>query len=106
MPNIDFMKVFDAAAASLNASEHINVDAVDLNRYTASIMIDDTSSIDFTAEISEFSVDLSVDKTSFTQKEYEKFLSMFEYCLEQKFFKNIEFKTGETARDYKIKISF
>lgn len=100
------MKIFDAAALSLNAGPPVNVQAIDINRYSATIMIDETKEIEFTADIAEFSITLSTQKKSLPDKKYRKFLPLFEYNLEQKFFKNIVLNTEETVKDYKIKISF
>lgn len=106
MATVDFMKVFDAAAASLNAATHINVEALDLNRYSATMLKDDTDEIQFIADLSESDIDLTLAKKFIPLKEYKKFLSAFEYNLEQKFFKNIELKTSESGKEYRIKISF
>lgn len=106
MPNIDYMKVFDAIAAALNAADHINVDALDLNRFNVSIMNDDTSCIDFNAVLGSYDMELSVNKNALPEKEFTKFISLFEYHLEQKFLKNIELKSIQTSGEYKIKISF
>jgi len=106
MANVDYMKVFSAAAASLNMSEDLNVAAVDINKYSALIKKNDTVEIEFIAELENSAIELTISKNSIPVKDYQRFLSNFEYNLEQKFFKNIQPVSTETGKEYRIKISF
>jgi len=106
MSNIDFMKVFDAVAASLKAAAHISVEALDLNRYSATFIKPDASEMIFTADLTEYDITLSTPKHNMPVNEYRKFVPALEYNLEQKFFKNIELESADSAIEYKIKISF
>ncbi len=106
MSNLDYMKIFDAAASSLNASAHINVEALDLNKYSAEISLQNAAVIKFTAVLDEYSLELFCTKDSLKYKDYARFLSRFEYNLEQMFLKNVRIESHETTKDYKIKISF
>ncbi len=106
MSNVDFMKVFDSAAASLNAAAHLSVEAIDINRYAAAMIRDNGTQIIITADLAEFEIILSIEKKFMILADYRKFLSTFEFNLEQRFFKNIDLVTNETGREYKIKISF
>lgn len=105
MANIDHKKIFDAAASALEASANVNIEAKDLNAFSAGITMENGSVIIFSAITGEYSMDLSLAKQSLNRREYTKFISRFEYNLEQKFYKNIRIEQQETSKDYKIKIS-
>ena len=106
MPNVDYKKIFDAAASALEASANVIIEAMDLNTYSAGITMENGSVVKFMAILGEYSIELSLPKESLEHREHLKFMSRFEYNLEQKFYKNIKFESQETSKEYKIKISF
>ncbi|HPS58272.1 MAG TPA: hypothetical protein PK514_09215 [Spirochaetota bacterium] len=105
MPNIDYKIIFDAAASALDASSNVIIEAKEPNTYSAGITMENGTVIKFTAIPGEYSLELSLPKESLERREYIKFMSRFEFNLEQKFFKNIKFDPQETSKDYRIKIS-
>lgn len=106
MSDVDYNKIFYAAASALDASANVTVEALDLDTYTAGITLENGSLLTLTAVSGEYSIELSLAKESLKRREYIKFLSRFEYNLEQKFFKNIKFESREMSGEYRIKISF
>lgn len=106
MTSIDYMKVLDIAALTLESESHINVTAKDLNRFTALIKSPEGKDIEFEVNLSEFSMELSVKKEIFDPKELQKWLTKFEYQLEQNFFKNIVIEKSDNSREFIIKIEF
>ncbi len=106
MTSIDYMKVLDIAALTLESESHINVTAKDLKRFTALVKSPEGKDIEFDVRLSEFSMELSVKKEMFDPKDLQKWLTKFEYQLEQNFFKNIVIEKSDNSREFIIKIDF
>lgn len=106
MTSIDYMKVLDIAALALESESHINVEALDLKKFRANIKSPEGKDLEFYVNLSEFSMELSVDRDMFEPKKLRKWLAEFEYHLEQHFFKNIVIENTENSREFKIKIDF
>lgn len=104
MPPVDYMKVLDIAALTLESNSHIEVDAVDLKIFNASVSRGDGSLIEIRMRVNDYDLELSLNKKAFNRKEFSKWLAKFEYQLEQSFFKNISIDLSETKNDYKIKV--
>ncbi len=105
MPSINHKKIFDAAASALSASANVIIEALDLNRYSASVTLENGKIIIITAVTGEYQIELSIPVEALDNREYTKFLSRFEYTLEQKFLKNIRFEQHITTGEYRLKIS-
>ena len=106
MASIDYMKVLDIAALTLESESHINVEALDLKKFKAVIKSPEGRDIDFYVNLSDFSMELSVKRDMFEPKQLQKWLAAFEYQLEQNFFKNIVIENSENSREFRIKIDF
>jgi hypothetical protein len=48
---------------------------------------------------------LVFNRNQFTEKKYEKFLSRFEYDLEQAFLRNIHLERDDTPSEYRLKMT-
>ena len=106
MPKIDYKQIFNAAASALDAASNIDIKAQDTNRYSADITLENGSQVYFTASLEEYSIQLSLAKKSLERKDYNRFMSRFEYNLEQQFFKNFKLESQDSSKEYRIKISF
>lgn len=106
MPPIDYMKVLDIAATTMEISSHIEVQALDIKLFKAVLTRDDGSIAEIFIRVGDYDLELSLDKTALNKKEFQKWLSKFEFELEQVFFKNINLKSSETKLEYKINIEF
>jgi len=106
MPPIDYMKVLDIAALTLDTESHIEVKAQDLNIFNASLSSEDGSLFEIQMKINEYDLELSLDKKVMDKKQFQKWLTKFEYQLEQQFFKNISIHQSETKNEYKVKVQF
>lgn len=104
MAAIDYMKVLDIAAETLDTTSRKEIQALDLKLFKAVITKDDGSSQEIFIKINEFDLELSMEKKNLDKKEFQKWSGKFEFQLEQSFFKNIAIKTSETAHEYKIYI--
>lgn len=106
MPEIDYMKVLDIAALTLETSSHIEINALDLRLYRAELVRDDGSIIEIIMKINEFDIELSFSNNVLEKKAFEKWLKNFEYHLEQNFYTNISIETSAAKQEYRIKILF
>ena len=106
MTSIDYMKVLDIAALAMESESHIKVEALDLKKFKANIKSSEGRDIELLATVSDFSMELSVDRDLFEPKQLRKWLAEFEYHLEQHFFKNVVIENTENSREFKIKINF
>jgi hypothetical protein len=106
MPQIDYIKVLDIAALTLETSSHIEVRALDLTIFNAVLIRDDGSELNILVKTSDYELELTLDNIFANNKEFEKWLSKFEYQLEQNFFKNISLEHHGSGKEYKIKILF
>ncbi len=106
MPSIDYMKVLDIAAHTLESSSHIKIEALDINMFKAILTKEDNSLIEIFTIVNEFDLELSFSKSILDKKEFIKWLSDFEFQLEQNFFTNISIEHSQSAREYKIMILF
>lgn len=106
MPPIDYMKVLDIAALTLEAGSHIELNALDLKLFKASLTREDGSVLSIILKINEYDLELSIDKEVLDKKQFQEWLTKFEFQLEQNFFKNISLERAESKNDYKIKILF
>ncbi len=106
MTSIDYMKVLDIAALAMQSESHIRVEALDLKKFKATINSPEGKDIEILASVSEFSMDLSLARDMLEPKKLRKWLTEFEYLLEQNFYKNIIIEDAGNSREFKIKIDF
>jgi hypothetical protein len=106
MPKIDYMKVLDIAALTLEASSHIEVRALDLTIFNAVLTRNDGSEMNILVKTSDYELELTLDNIFPNTKEFDKWLGKFEFQLEQNFFKNIALEHRDNGNEYKIKILF
>lgn len=106
MPPIDYMKVLDIAAFTLETASHIELVALDLTLFSARLSRDDGSTFEILMRLGEFDLELSFSQDILDKKEFEKWLSRFEFQLEQNFFKNITLEHRRTGKEHKIQIQF
>lgn len=106
MPTIDYMKVLDIAAFTLETASHIEFIALDLTLFSARLSRDDGNIFEILMKVNDFDLELTFNKDILNKKEFEKWLNRFEFQLEQNFYKNISLEHHESKNEYKIKILF
>ncbi len=106
MPPIDYMKVLDIAAFTLETASHIEVNALDLKLFNASLSREDGSLIEILMRVNEYDLELTLNKKVLNRKDFRKWLTKLEYQLEQNFFKNISIEQTESKNEYKIRVQF
>ncbi len=80
--------------------------ALGLKKFKANIKSPEGKDIELLATVSDFGMELSIDRDLFEPKQLRKWLAEFEYHLEQHFFKNVVIENTENSREFKIKINF
>ncbi len=105
MPKIDYMKVIGALSKTLNL-ETIDMKFHDASTDRLEIIMGGTGVQEkkFNLSLSNFSVELAFSKQYLSTKEFDKWITRFEYELEQTFMKNVAIHTGGDTSNHIIKI--
>jgi hypothetical protein len=106
MSRIDYMKVLDIAALTLEASSSIELNTLDLKLYNAVLSLNNGNKVEIQMKIDDFDIELTLPKKIMPVKDFKNWLPKFEFQLEQIFLKNITLTHSEAKNDYKIKILF
>ncbi len=110
MRNIDYMKVADLVSKTFGADKnlqsegmHDKLDKIDKINFVMTL----PSGIDipFRFFLYANSIDMVIEKKYFETVKFEKWLSSFEFELEQQMLKNIKVNVSRDHREYKIRIS-
>jgi hypothetical protein len=107
MMKINYMKVIDILARSLRM-EKVDMQFPDAttNNFEFIMVGPDKVKKPFKLAVKDYNLELALLKNCFTNREFEKWLSAFEYDLEQTFLQNITVHAHEDASAYIIKIAF
>jgi len=105
----EYRKVIDVIAGSLGAGKSVElnyshdtshkIDVIDVKMLTAG---DET--IECRVNLRTTHLEIVFNKKYFTQAKFEKFLSRFEYDLEQVFTRNIHIERVEESLEYRIRV--
>ena len=108
MSRIDYLKVIDLMARTLKLDQHVDVSnpEKEFNIFAVEMKGINEDVKHCKLVVRDFDMDLIFKKIYFTESEFEKFTSKFEYDLEQTFFKNIEMDFDEDVVNYKVTIKF
>lgn len=106
MPKIDYMKVIGALSRTLN------LEAIDMkfrdkstDRLEVTLGGDAVQEKKFLLSLSDYTVELAFSKQYLQGKEFNKWLSNFEYELEQAFVKNADVHVSGDASNHILKIN-
>jgi len=105
MPQIDYMKVIGALSKTLNL-ETIDMKFHDRSTDRLDIIMgaDAVQEKKFTLSLTNFSVELSFSKQYLSGKDFEKWITRFEYELEQAFVSNVSIHLSEEPSNHILKI--
>jgi hypothetical protein len=105
MPKIDYMKVIGALSKTLNL-ETIDIRFHDKSTDRLEIIMGGAAVQEkkFNLSLSNFSMELVFSKQYLTGKEFDKWITNFEYELEQAFMKNANIHTSGDASNHIITI--
>ncbi|HOT45369.1 MAG TPA: hypothetical protein PLM53_11040 [Spirochaetota bacterium] len=105
MPQIDYMKVIGALAKTLSM-ETIDMKFHDRSTDRLDIIMGAAAAQEkkFTLSLTNFSAELAFSKQYLSEKDFEKWITAFEYELEQAFMKNVTIHRDEDASSHILKI--
>lgn len=106
MASIDYMKVLDIIALTLDMSSQYKIQAADLTIFNAVLSRPGGFKTEITIKIYSYDLEIYLKKNIFIEKDFDKWLNIFEFQLEQVFFKNIALTQSETKTEYRIKIAY
>ncbi|MBP7583622.1 MAG: hypothetical protein KBA61_06290 [Spirochaetes bacterium] len=105
----EYRKIIDVMAGSLEAGKAVDLnylhdtsrklDVIDVTMTTAA-----NDKIECRVLLRQGFLELTFNKRFFTPAKYQKFISRFEYDLEQSFGRNIHLDSEEETLEYKIKL--
>jgi hypothetical protein len=110
MSVLEYRKIIDVMAVSLEAGKSVELNyAHDADRKFDYIDVAMTTAgnekIECRVYLRQTFLDMVFNKKFFTPAKYQKFLSRFEYELEQSFGRNIRLENSAETLEYKIKVN-
>ncbi|MCP4131656.1 MAG: hypothetical protein GY754_11820 [bacterium] len=110
MSSVDYMKVLDIITRTFGADRDVDLKASHekFDIFDIVMFCSDGRKVPFKMVLNkQFQLDIFFKKIHFeSEKEYAKWLSRFEYELEQTFFVNIRIDQADDLQEYHIKVSF
>jgi len=106
MSHLDYMKIIDIAASTLEHGSDLQVNATDLKVYAAKIRLSDASAVNIKIEIGDYDLEFNLNKKEISPKRFRKWISEFEYELEQVFLDNVKMSYKENRDEYILTIAF
>ena len=108
MKTIDYMKVIDIVSKLFGASKNAELTAhhekeVDIFDITTTCA--DERELSYRILLQQYKMAIIIEKKYFQSVKFHKWLSRFEYEMEQTFYKNIKIDTTEEAINYTINIT-
>jgi len=108
MANIEYMKVIDIIAQLFNAEKDLHVDAIHdkADIFTAHMIDLNGKKYECKLINHKYTMDISFSKDYMDKYEFKKWLTNFEWELEQQFFVNINLNVDPEATEYRVKLSY
>ncbi len=111
MGTIDYMKVVDIISKTFGAKREVQLDASHdrsnkTDKFDIVMTTQDGGKIPYKIYLFRHELDIIFDKQYFESKSFKKWVSLFEYELEQAMFINIKLNITEDAAKYTIKVIF
>ncbi|HDP80245.1 MAG TPA: hypothetical protein ENN21_05315 [Spirochaetes bacterium] len=108
MAPVDYMKVIDIISKTFNADKTVDLEAshdkVDIFDVTATLS--SGAKLKYRILMHNYELDIVIPIRAFGDMKFSKWLSLFEYELEQSFMRNIKIETQEGPGEYRIRTSF
>ena len=107
----EYRKIIDVLARSLGAGNSVElnyahdtnhkIDVIDVALKTA-----EGEDMECRVYLRPDFLEIGIPKKFFTPKKYAKFISRFEYDLEQHFFRNMHLISSEEGAEYKVRVEY
>jgi hypothetical protein len=103
----DYMKVIDIVSKAFDADKDVKLtashDTIDI--FDIKTTRHDGEIISYRLLLRKDELELVLAKPLFVDMKFDKFISRFEYEMEQAFLTNIHLETSDDSRDYHVKIT-
>ena len=111
MSSIDYMRVIDIISKTFNAHKEVDLKATHdrhdkIDKFDIVMTTIDGVDIAYRILLHRHELDILFKKTIFENKKFKKWLSVFEYELEQKLITNIKISVIEETVEYLVKVGF
>jgi hypothetical protein len=111
MSNIDYMKVIDIISKTFGANKEVDLKAAHdrrdkTDKFDITMTLSDGSHFSYRILLFRHELDVIMDKNSIDDKQFKKWVSSFEYELEQSLFINIHLSVTDEINEYQVKVTF
>ncbi len=111
MSNIDYMKVIDIISKTFGANKEVDLKATHdkrdkTDKFDITMTLQDGSHFSYRIFLYRHELDVLLNKNSVDDKKFRKWVSSFEYELEQTLFLNIKLNISDEMNEYKVKVIF
>ncbi len=111
MSSIDYMKVIDIISKTFGANKEVDLKAAHdrrdkTDKFDITMTLSDGSRFSYRILLFRHELDVLIDKNSVGEKEFKKWVSNFEFELEQTLFLNVKLNVSDEISEYKIKVMF
>ena len=107
MKSLDYMKVIDIVSKLFQADRKVDLKASHekkIDIFEIQAKCHDGRKLAYHIHLKPHEMDVIIPKKSFESKKFSKWISQFEYEMEQTFFRNVKIDVHEEAIDYRIVI--
>lgn len=111
MSSIDYMKVIDIISKTFGANKEVDLKATHdrqdkIDKFDITMTLSDGSNLTYRILLFRHELDILLEKKCIDGKQFKKWISNFEYELEQSLFTNIHLNVSDEINEYKIKVTF
>ncbi len=109
MKTIDYMKVIDIISILFGADKKVELKAHhdrETDIFDIKTIRADGTELSYRILLQQHNMVLIIEKQYFKSVKFHKWISRFEYEMEQTFYKNIKIDINEEAIDYRVNITF
>lgn len=106
MSQIDYVKIIDIMGRTLRFDKTLSLEGLGTEIMNATVAFKDAEGVEYPSRvaIARYSMEVTLRRAAVDEKTFNKWLSMFEYELEQTFARNVEIDVVEDALDYRLTI--
>ena len=108
---MDYMKVVDVISRTFQAAREVKFQAVhdrkdQVDKFLVEMNLPGGAVVPYRIHLLGHDLDVIIGKKYFDSLDFDKWLSAFEYELEQKFLTNVKLAVSNDATDYRIRLPF
>ena len=106
MKKIDYMKVIDIISNLFKAERNVDLSAKHekIDIFDITMKCHNGSEVSYRIHLPDYEMEIIFAKKYFDTIKFDKWISKFEYKMEQTFLRNIKIEVHEETHDYRIKV--